>query len=477
VAAAGSTFSGWSGTGCSSGTVVVNGNMNCTASFTATIQQFTLSVSVVKTTTSNGTGNGTVTSSPAGINCGSTCSASYNSATVITLTATPASNSTFTGWSGSSCTNGNVTLTANIGCTATFAPKAPQTYMLSIAKSGTGTGTVSSSPAGINCGSTCSASYNSGTVITLTATPASGSTFTGWSGAGCGAAVTMNGNVNCGAIFEAKTASNPVSTRIGVFRPRTGEWFLDKNGNGKWDGCNIDRCVQSFGQAGDLPVTGDWTGTGLTGLGTFTAGIGTWRLDTNGDGVLDCLEDTCGAGFGQAGDFPVIRDLADNKGPMIGVFTPRSVTTNRRGDRVIVRGQWKFDNDHDSTFDGCEIDDCTKFGDTDALAVVGDWSGKGRQEIGIFVPRKGLWYLDLNGNEVWDGCSTDKCLGSFGIKGDLPIAGDWDGTGTVRIGVFRPSTGMWYLDRNGNGKLDGCQIDICFGPFGELGDLPALGKW
>jgi hypothetical protein len=50
---------------------------------------------------------------------------------------------------------------------------------------GTGTGTVSSAPAGISCGSICSADYDSGTVITLSAAPAAGSLFAGWDGGGC----------------------------------------------------------------------------------------------------------------------------------------------------------------------------------------------------------------------------------------------------------------------------------------------------
>src|SRR2546425_241233 len=53
---------------------------------------------------------------------------------------------------------------------------------LTVTKAGTGSGTVTSNPPGINCGVTCSAAYDSGTVVTLTATPATGSTFTGWSG-------------------------------------------------------------------------------------------------------------------------------------------------------------------------------------------------------------------------------------------------------------------------------------------------------
>ncbi len=56
---------------------------------------------------------------------------------------------------------------------------------LTVSKDGTGNGTVTSSPAGIDCGSTCSAEFDSGTPVTLTATPESGSNFAGWSGAGC----------------------------------------------------------------------------------------------------------------------------------------------------------------------------------------------------------------------------------------------------------------------------------------------------
>ena len=58
----------------------------------------------------------------------------------------------------------------------------PSSYTLQVNK--TGTGTVTSSPSGINCGSTCSASYASGTSVTLTAAAGSGYTFSGWSGSG-----------------------------------------------------------------------------------------------------------------------------------------------------------------------------------------------------------------------------------------------------------------------------------------------------
>src|SRR6266576_1522381 len=177
--AAGSIFSGWTGNAdCSDGSVTMDANKSCTATFNPQpVQPSNLSIAKA------GTGIGTVTSSPAGINCGSTCSGTYNSGTAVTLTATPAAGSTFTGWSGTGCTNGVVTMNANTTCTATFnSLPSSQTFTLSIVKLGTGAGTVTSTPAGINCGSSCSGTYNSGTTITLTATLAAGSTFAGWSG-------------------------------------------------------------------------------------------------------------------------------------------------------------------------------------------------------------------------------------------------------------------------------------------------------
>src|SRR5580704_12941564 len=134
-----------------------------------------------------GAGSGSVSSNPAGINCGQLCSASFASGTAVTLTATAAEGSTFVGWAGG-CTgttaNCTVTLNASAQVTATFDyVQAPP--VLNVALAGTGTGTVTSNPAGISCAPTCSKSFPAGTLVTLTETPATNSTFAGWSGGGC----------------------------------------------------------------------------------------------------------------------------------------------------------------------------------------------------------------------------------------------------------------------------------------------------
>ena len=136
-----------------------------------------------------GVGSGTVTSTPPGIDCGATCSATYTSGTTVNLTAAAASGSTFVGWSGACTGTGScaVSMTAARTVTATF-QATPDAYLLTVTKAGTGAGTVTGGS--INCGATCSGSHASGTTVTLTAAAASGSTFAGWSGACTGTSAT-----------------------------------------------------------------------------------------------------------------------------------------------------------------------------------------------------------------------------------------------------------------------------------------------
>jgi hypothetical protein len=284
----------------------------------------------------------------------------------------------------------------------------------------------------------------------------------------------MDAAKSCTANFQVQTNTNQLATRIGIFRPSTGEWFLDLNGNGKWDD-SADAHLTSFPHDdGDLPVVGNWNADGTSSIGTFNPASGTWRLDTNGNDQWDEGKDTFVKMYGQAGDWPVIRKM-NGIGSIIGTFTPTSITTiNRR--RTVKRGLWNFDLNGNSTMDACSVDECDTFGFGSERPIIGDWNGTGSENIGLFVG--GYWYLDLNGNEKWDGYRGDK-LFTFGRRGDLPLVGDWDGTGVTRIGVFRPSTGEWFLDKTGNGKFDGCQIDTCFSASAsyQQGDLPVSGKW
>lgn len=82
-------------------------------------------------------------------------------------------------------------------------PSPPTTFTLSVRLGGTGSGAVTSLPAGINCGSDCSEPYNSGTMVTLTAAPEMGSTFAGWSECTNGSWNTCNVTVDAGKVVTA----------------------------------------------------------------------------------------------------------------------------------------------------------------------------------------------------------------------------------------------------------------------------------
>ena len=206
---AGSTFAGWSGacSGTGNCTVTMNANQAVTAAFNLTV-----TVNPTLTITTSGTGSGTVSPSPAGTSCGSGC-LSFAAGTVVSLTASPNTGSTFAGWSGAcsgtgSCTvsmNSNQAVTAAFNLTVTVNPT------LTITTSGTGSGTVSSSPTGTSCGSGC-LSFAAGTTVTLTATPNTSSTFAGWSGACSGTGsctVTMNSSQAVTATFDPTVDITP----------------------------------------------------------------------------------------------------------------------------------------------------------------------------------------------------------------------------------------------------------------------------
>jgi hypothetical protein len=401
-----------------------------------------------------------------GISCGSDCSEIYPSGSSITLTAKPASGSRFAGWTGTGCGTGTVRITGNMTCTATFnkaftANFDLNSFRLTVAKAGTGSGTVSAP--GIHCGSDCSESYPTDSSITLIATAEKGSTFSGWRGTGCSnGMVAVNRDMTCTATFNSVKMPRD---RIGIYRPATGEWFLDSNGNYAWEG-GVDTIVQTFSAANSTPVVGDWDGSGDTQLGLFQPGTLQWHLDLNNDRAIDgCAIDACHGPFGAASDI-AIAGKWNRSQHQIGVFRPST-------------GYWYLDRNADGDFDRCKTDRCIRLRNyiSGDLPVVGDWSGEGISHLGLFRPSTGQWFLDQNGNRAWDGCRRDRCIETFGSAGDLPVTGDWDGSGRSNIGVWRPSTGQWFLDYNGNGVWDGCSVDICVTAFGASGDIPVAGKW
>ena len=195
---AGYVFSGWTGACSGSGSTCVV-RIQSAANVTATFTRVVLTVALT------GTGTGSVASVPAGISCGADCSEDFAPNTPVTLTATADAGSSFAGWSGACTGTGACSLVMNTArnVTATFTRN---THVLTVTRTGSGTGTVTSMPAGIACGSDCTETYDELTSVTLTATPAPGSTFNGWSEACSGTGTcttTMRAARSVSAAFAA----------------------------------------------------------------------------------------------------------------------------------------------------------------------------------------------------------------------------------------------------------------------------------
>lgn len=162
------------------------------------------------------TGGGSVSSSDKVFSCGAKCYGVYNPGSSVTLSAKPNSGFAFSMWGGACAGNAStctVLLNAESSVTATFTAVVggggggggggSTTYTLSVSTSNPGT--VTSTPAGIDCGKTCSAKYSPGSAVTLVATPPPGKAFVGWSGACSGSApsctVTLGADTKAQATF------------------------------------------------------------------------------------------------------------------------------------------------------------------------------------------------------------------------------------------------------------------------------------
>jgi hypothetical protein len=244
---------------------------------------------------------------------------------------------------------------------------------------------------------------------------------------------------------------SPLITKLSESRPgifRKGEWWQDVDHNGIWNP-EADK-LTVFGQAGDIPIVGDWDGTGKLRIGVFCKGH--WWLDMNGNRKWDQGVDKVLI-FGQAGDIPVVGDWDGTGRLRIGVFR---------------NGQWWLDMNGNNKWDQ-GVDKLLVFGQAGDIPVVGDWDGTGKLRPGVF--RKGQWWLDMNGDFKWQS-GTDKLV-EFGASGDSPVIGNWDSIGKLRIGVFRG--GRWLLDMAGNYAMDK-NMNRSF-VFGQPGDVTTVLQW
>ena len=276
-------------------------------------------------------------------------------------------------------------------------------------------------------------------------------------------------------------------TKVGVFRNNT-SFLEDSNGNEQVDPSPTDAFITTFNPSlpggpkpGDLAVTGDWNGNGKWGVGIYRSGV--WYIDTNKDGIWDAgdLGFPSGVGYGGiAGDVPVTGDWTGLGKSCIGVF--------RQGFLWLLDLNCNGVLDATPTdaafgFGGIQGD----------MPVTGNWVGGAGSvtRVGIVrdyvvpgqsTPAPGsvpfLWIFDSANPNAGNAASAHPpAIGAFpfgGIAGDVYVTGDWLNTGAYRAGIYRG--GAWILDTGVNGATVHT-ADTFFGFGGLSGDQAITGKW
>jgi len=255
---------------------------------------------------------------------------------------------------------------------------------------------------------------------------------------------------------------------MGLYRASTGLFALDFDGDGVLTTSNPDELHYPFEGAGPdaVPIVGDFNGDGTDTVGVFVPPTNDWFIDDDGDGVVDRIFET--PGFGGNEDFPVVGDWTGSGVDRIGIFRPSL-------------NLWVLDIDNDGTLSGGDRKVGPVFGNSGFggqpfadLPVVGDWDGTGADRIGIFRASASLWVLDIDNDSL---PSSGDIVGfGLGQQGDIPVVGDWDGDGDDDIGVYRPSTGGWFLDVDDDAEFTG-GTDIEISGLGGVGSIPVVGDW
>jgi hypothetical protein len=223
-----------------------------------------------------------------------------------------------------------------------------------------------------------------------------------------------------------------------------GLWYIDTWHDNGYDGTYYTLTLVSYGLPGDIPIVGDWNGTGATKIGIFRNGA--WILNTNGNGQYSSADRQFT--FGQAGDVPLVGDWDGTGFVKAGLFR---------------KGQFILDlSGHMSGVATGKPDLTFGFGISTDLPVVGDWGSTGVTKVGVF--RNGIWYLDNNSNGT---LNAGYQTAYYGMPGDVPMVGDWDGSGTAKLGFCRG--GDWFLNIEGTGQYNqGIDTQFLYGYGGTF---------
>jgi uncharacterized repeat protein (TIGR03803 family) len=205
-------------------------------------------------------------------------------------------------------------------------------------------------------------------------------------------------------------------TDLAVFRPSTSEWFINRTTTG-FTGPIV------WGASTDIPVPGDYDGDGKTDVAVFRPSTGEWRILTSSSNFTTSTVLV----LGFSGDKPVPGDYDGDGRTDPAVY--------RNGQWLMLLSSAKYAQAATRTW-----------GNSTDVPVPGDYDGDGVTDIAVYRPSTGVWWVLQSSTDY-----TTYVSFAWGAAGDQPVPADYDGDGKTDFAVFRPSTGTWYLMRSNLG--------------------------
>jgi hypothetical protein len=301
-------------------------------------------------------------------------------------------------------------------------------------------------------------------------------------------------------------------TDVGVFR-NSKAFLEDSNEDGVYE-AGIDRFISNFYAGGsqqlgdhadssDIAVAGDWTGDGVSKVGIYRQRTGQWFLDFNNDGVYKDGEMNGGPPYGFGGCGPLNpscpNTLADI--PVVGNWSGGTPPKDCIG--VFRNGYfWVLDSNCNGGFDA--TDPNFPFGGISGdVPVVGKWLPSSPQQptrVGLvrkYAPggtpqgNPFFWVTDAGAPNAGNAVAQHPVQYAFafgGLQGDVFLTGDWLNNGMTQAAVYRPldygtnppaAAGLWVTDAAlpSDGVQSHHTPELTFPYGGALGDIPIVGTW
>jgi len=226
-----------------------------------------------------------------------------------------------------------------------------------------------------------------------------------------------------------------------VWNPSSGVWTVENAADVQW------------GQAGDIPVAGDFDGDGKADRAVVrpdprTVSSSVWWVLKSGGGVTNVP-------WGAAGDIPISGDFDGDRRTDPAIYRPASGQTP---------GQWWaiLSSDNSQRLLG-------NWGGLGDVPIAGDFNGDGKTDLAVYRPAaQSQWWVAPSNPDNTFNTSVSSPAAIWGNSTDWPIAGDFDNDGRTDFAVWRPESGQWWVI---NGQLPAPSGGVV-AQWGSPGDIP-----